>query len=151
MLNLISKLWRILPYEVRLRVVRITQKKFTVSVVAIVTNPENEILILDHYIRPGASWALPGGFMESGEHPEKAIVRELKEETRLDLVDVRLVRVQTIRKHLEILFVAKAEGKVRIKESEIRAFGWYSADDLPPELSDTQRMLIQANVGETSR
>lgn len=151
MLNLISKLWRLLPYEVRLRIVRITQKKFTVSVVSIVTNSNGEILILDHFIRPGASWALPGGFIEFGEKPEDAIVRELKEETGLDLVDVRLVRVRTIGKHIEILYLSKGEGQVQIKKSEIRDYGWYSADDLPPELSDTQRLLIETSLRSSSR
>ena len=77
MIRIVSRIWKVIPYRVRLKIIRLTQPKFTVSTVAIVLNPAQEVLILDHFIRPGATWGLPGGFIEVDEYPDEAIKREL--------------------------------------------------------------------------
>ncbi len=42
----------------------------------------NSILLIKRGIEPDkGSWALPSGFMESGETPEQAVIREFLEET----------------------------------------------------------------------
>lgn len=141
--HLIKITWQKLPYKARLRIVRTAQKKFTASVVAVVTNETGEVLVLDHFIRPGASWGLPGGFIEPGEQPREAIARELREETGLELENVELIRIRTIRRHIEILFRAEGRGLARVSSREIRDLGWFSADALPPKMSEPQKELVR--------
>ncbi len=43
--------WKLLPKGLRVAVTRVTQDKFIVSVVAIVTNEDGKVLILDHVLR----------------------------------------------------------------------------------------------------
>jgi ADP-ribose pyrophosphatase YjhB (NUDIX family) len=50
---------------------------------AVVANDEGEILL--HRRRDNARWALPGGVMDIGESIGRAIVREVREETGLDV------------------------------------------------------------------
>jgi 8-oxo-dGTP diphosphatase len=38
-----------------------------------------------HPVNLGGKWHFPGGHVESGEKPEQAIIREMKEETGLDV------------------------------------------------------------------
>ena len=143
LLEIARKIWRLIPFRMRLLIVRSTQNKFTVSVVALIINSEKRVLLLDHYIRPGSSWGLPGGFVEPGELPAEAIRREISEETGLELGKVELIEVRTIRKHVEILFLAKADGPAEIRSREIRDLGWFLPDELPDEMNVKQKELVR--------
>lgn len=132
-----------MPYRMRLSLIRITQDKFTVSVVALVINEDRQVLVLDHYVRPGSSWGLPGGFIDPNESPIEAVRREIREETGLELESPELVEVRTIRRHIEILFRARARGDASVKSREIRALGWFGPDELPAKMSETQKRLVQ--------
>ena len=140
--SLIGGAWKRMPRRLRLEAVRLTQKKFTVSAVAVILNPEGKVLLLDHLLRPGAGWALPGGFIEANEQPEAAIKREIREETTLELENVRLLSVRTIGRHVEILFRAEASGKPVPNSAEINAAGWFSMDEMPSETSGVQKRII---------
>lgn len=139
----INLTWKKLPLKARLMTVRLTQNKFTASVVAIVTNENKEVLVLDHLIRPGASWGLPGGFLEPDENPFDGIKREIFEETGLEIKNVELLRIRTIRKHIEILFRAEGFGKAEVKSREIKNLGWFELDNLHPKMSEIQIKLIR--------
>ncbi|MCO6509903.1 MAG: NUDIX hydrolase [Aridibacter famidurans] len=142
LLEIARKIWKVLPYRARLFVVRTAQDKFTVSAVGLVVNSKGEVLVLDHFLRPGSSWGLPGGFIDPGEAPETAVKRELKEETGLDISDVSLLEVRTIKRHVEILFLAKGNGEPVLAGREIRAAQWFKAEDLPDDMYDHQRERI---------
>ena len=54
----------------------------------------DEVLLIQRKYPPMAgSWAFPGGFVEQGENPIDAAVRELKEETGLDGTEPKLLMV----------------------------------------------------------
>jgi len=50
----------------------------------VVVDTEDRVLLVKRSVAPQKGfWCLPGGFMELGETPEKAALRELEEETGL--------------------------------------------------------------------
>lgn len=141
--NFFHKFWQILPPAFKLKLTRFSQDKFTVSVAAVVLNEKKEVLLLDHVFRSSASWGLPGGFIEHGESPEEGLRREVDEETGLELEDLKILRVRTIKRHIEILFRATAKGEPEAKSREIKAAGWFKPDELPEEISHVQKTLVR--------
>ena len=78
----------------------------------------DEILLVQRKFPPSAgSWVLPGGFVDQGERPQDAVLRELKEEANLDGTNPVLLMVmgepdRDPRKHIvSIVYLIEAEGE----------------------------------------
>jgi 8-oxo-dGTP diphosphatase len=88
------------------------------SVAALVRNEKGEVLLVKRGVEPGKEkWALPSGFIEIEETPEKACLRELKEETglkgkRIELIGVYSQRSKFYKNVLIIGYEIKATGKI---------------------------------------
>jgi 8-oxo-dGTP diphosphatase len=136
-------IWRALPRKVRIIGVRATQTTFTVSATAIIFNDEKKVLLLDHVLRPNSGWALPGGFLKSDELAHEALRREIREEIGLNATDLRVLFVNTYRRHVEIFFNVKAEGEAKVGSREIIGYRWFEVKELPPNMSAIQRQLIE--------
>jgi len=141
--TIIGLIWRKLPPSVRMKIVRVTQKKFTATVAVIIENEMGEVLLLDHVLRPASGWGIPGGFLEYGEQPAEAVKRELREEIGLELKNLEMVRVRTSGRHIEILFRARANGTASVKSREINALGWFEVDKMPEKMSRIQKTIIE--------
>ena len=141
--KIIKIIWEKLNPAMRLRIVRSTQKKFTVSVAAIVVNENGEILLLNHVLRSDLSWGIPGGFIANGEQPEAAVRREIREETGLELENIKLIRLRTINRHIEILFSASPVGTARVQSLEINELGWFKVNEMPEKMSRIQKQMLE--------
>jgi ADP-ribose pyrophosphatase YjhB (NUDIX family) len=136
-------IWKRLPYQLRLRIIRVTQKKFTASVGVIITNRDGKVLLLEHILRPGSGWGIPGGFIEHGEQPEAAIRREIREETGIELENLRVLRFRTLSRHIEFVFRAESNDMAEVKSREIRSLGWFAVDDMPAEMNNAQKLFVR--------
>ncbi len=141
--KIVGKIWKRMTPDVRVRIVRVSQPKFTVSAAAVIVNESGKVLLLDHVLRPNSNWGIPGGFIKIDEAPEKAVCREIFEETGLELKNVKLVRVQTYKRHVEILYRADASGKPEVNSSEINAAVWFDIDRIPEEMSEYQKADVR--------
>jgi 8-oxo-dGTP pyrophosphatase MutT (NUDIX family) len=77
--NLIVRLIMLFPSSWWL-VLNFFNNHFMCSVIGIVRNEENQVLLLNHTYRPDPI-AYPAGWLKKGEYPSIAIGREIKEET----------------------------------------------------------------------
>ena len=121
----------------------LTQKQFTVSVAAVIVNEKNEVLLLDHVLRPASGWGIPGGFLDRDEQPEAAVRRELREETGIELSAVKLFDVQTTDRHVEILFQAESSDPAAVKSREINRAGWFEISEMPEDMNRSQKSMIE--------
>jgi 8-oxo-dGTP diphosphatase len=96
--RLIVWLWQRLPLAgpAKAVVAWLVNLRFAVGVAAVVLDAQGRVLVLRHtYRRSGAEWGLPGGWARGRESLERALVRELREETGFKLAVDRLVTVHS--------------------------------------------------------
>jgi ADP-ribose pyrophosphatase YjhB (NUDIX family) len=143
--SLLGSIFRHLPGVVRRRVVRLGQKRFTVTAGAFVFNNEGRILLLEHEFRADSRWGVPGGFLDQGEQPDEALRRELQEEVSLEVMDVELYFVRTLKRpgQVEMYFACTAIDEPAPSSFEIRKAEWFDLNELPDELSNDQRKIIK--------
>lgn len=109
------------------------------SVGAIITNDKGEILMIDRVKKP-YGWACPAGHVDDGETPEDAMVREVREETGLDVREYELAHHEfvewntcsrDVRGHDWYVFVVKSyTGEVDIEKEEAKNYQWISPEKL---------------------
>lgn len=78
-----------------------------VAVGAIVRNSDGQVLLIQR--GDNGLWAIPGGAQELGETPSQAVVREVREETGLDVVVTGIDGVYSDPRHV----IAYDDGEVR--------------------------------------
>ncbi|MFI7019981.1 NUDIX hydrolase [Streptomyces sp. NPDC050164] len=111
----------------------------------IVLDRASRLLLLERADTGG--WGLPGGFMDPGESLEETARREVKEETGLDITDLRLINVfsgqdQFYRYpngdqvfNVTVVYEAQTdEGSLQLDPSEARAANFFPIDQVPADL-----------------
>ena len=100
-------------------------------------------------------WGIPGGKVKWGEPSEEALRREVKEETNLDIADIRFVLVQDCihskefyrDAHFVLLnYTCHCLGKPKVKlNDEARDFRWVAmAEALEMPINQPTRKLLLA-------
>ncbi len=89
---------------------------------------------------PGAGlWDLLGGFVEEGEGALAALIRELREETALEIEPVEFLGGYPDRYGeggiytLNLYWTARVTGGVLSVDDELAELAWFATDDLPPD------------------
>jgi len=117
--------------------------------VAVVKNSLGEILITKRAFDPAAGgWSFPGGFVESGEHPEKTCLRELREETAVEGKIKRFIGIHTYRSRVHgFLLVVSYEilaEKTEIKtSSEILEAKFVPPGEIPHLIFASHRKILK--------
>ena len=113
---------------------------FYVAAHALVMNSEKKILALrraeDNDYMP-LKWDIPGGTVEVGETVEEALVRELKEETCIEIKPLYPIYVHSNlsqlpkRQTVQIVYICEYQkGEVMLNPREHTEYQWMHYDDL---------------------
>ncbi|MDD5530682.1 MAG: NUDIX hydrolase [bacterium] len=115
--------------------------------VDIIIKYNNDIILIERK-NPPYGWALPGGFVDYGETVEFAAIREAKEETSLDLTDLKQFKVYSApsrdpRGHsVSVVFTAKGNGILK-PDSDAANAKLFNKHNLPENITFDHRQILE--------
>lgn len=101
-------------------------------------------------------WGLPGGHLEKFLSPERNVLKEVKEESGLDIIECKLINVRDVQgnKEMKIYYFlcTPAEGEVIINNDEHFQYKWMSIQeiiDTPAEdfMFDLKKYILEKLLG----
>ena len=117
-----------------------------------VFNDKNEILL--NLRSDTNTWGIPGGSKELNETLEECAIRELKEETNINVNDLKLITVLSGKEYyfkypnedeldcvIALYKVSNYEGELNINDGESKELKFFSLDNLP-ELESRAKAII---------
>ena len=121
------------------------------GVTAVVLDPADRVLLgrrADNDL-----WALISGILEPGEEPAVGVRREIAEETGVEAEVLHLTSVTAgdevvypngdRSQYLDLTFLCRyVSGEPHVADDESVAVGWFTLDDLPPDLAPTSRQRL---------
>ena len=120
--------------------------------VIVLVKHQNKVLLARKAEWAPNRYSLVAGFLEFGESLEEAVVREVAEETGLQVTNIRYLGSQCwpFPSQLMTGFVADyAGGELVVQESELEDARWFQVDDLPslPPKRSIARYILDTGLG----
>ena len=143
--------WFPVPIGWKARIACFFQSKFTVSSIVVIFNHKREVLLFHHTYRKNP-WGLPGGYVNSREHPKTSIIREVFEEAGLKISKLKQISIK-LDKDLARLIICYATkecaGKFR-SSNEVSKVRYFPMSSLPT-MTARQEEIIKKALGLIDR
>lgn len=144
MQSLLLKLYKNLKMtkKVQLYVQRVVNHQFLIGVTGVVFNDKNEVLLFKHSYRP-IEWSLPGGYLQSGEHPKEGLEREIFEESGFKVKIFKIIKTthDTETARLDMSYYGVYESGEFIKSAEVTEYMFCSISQLPSLLESQYEQI----------
>lgn len=137
------------PFEGKLRptcpncgYIAFADPKVAASVILV---QHGKLLLTRRAIDPGRGlWCFPGGYVDFGEDPQAAAIRECREETGLIIDRLALLDVAFNGRVIVITYTAQADIRAApVPADDADAVGWFAPDDLPPLAFGAMQQAIE--------
>lgn len=124
--------------------------------VIVAISREDKLLMVQSKTFRSDYMGLVAGFVETGESLEECVRREVREETSIEIKNLRYFGSQTWPFPAGIMlgFTADyASGEIHLQQSELRKGGWYDANNMPrvPRRMSIARRLIEDWLNKQGR
>jgi ADP-ribose pyrophosphatase YjhB (NUDIX family) len=144
-----------LPHGLRRRLVRLLTQKYIVGAVTLVRDADDPDRLLLLRQPPGRGWTLPAGLLRRGEPPVLGAVRELAEETGIELEPDQLApavpnAVVHAKGWVDVVFEARVPASrtpLSVDGAEVHEAAWHRLDELPRLSHATARLLGLYGIG----
>lgn len=128
------------------------------GVAAVIHNDDGQVLMMLHHA--DKKWSLPAGAIEPGETPTDALVREVTEETGLEVLPTRILGVfgglpyrvtypngDQVEYTITVFAADILSGTLHAADGEALEFGWFDPYDPPSMGADyPAEVLAQAII-----
>jgi ADP-ribose pyrophosphatase YjhB (NUDIX family) len=142
--RILLKIWRVLPLWLQVALSRIIRPLFQVFAAAVILNEDKNMLLVKSTYNRFHPWGFPGGSLEYGEHPEEAVIREMLEETGLNIRIERLLLVNSWRPdRVGMYYLCRITGGTFYPSDEVSEFAYFSLDNLPDVRPLDREMIIK--------
>jgi ADP-ribose pyrophosphatase YjhB (NUDIX family) len=132
MKKILLKIWRVLPMWTQIVLSRIIRPLFQVFAAAVILDENKNIFLVKSTYQRFHPWGLPGGSLEYGEHPEAAVVREVCEETGLNICIEKLLLVDSwLPDRVGLYYLCRIIDGSFHPTDEVSEFAYFSLDNLP--------------------
>jgi 8-oxo-dGTP diphosphatase len=129
---ILLKIWRIFPMWLQELASRIIRPLFQVFAVAVIFNDQQQILLVKTTYNRNHPWGLPGGSLEYGEAPEAAAMREIFEETGIQVEIEKFLAVKTwLPDRVGFYYLCKIIKNEFCPSDEVSEMGYFSVNTLP--------------------
>jgi len=130
--RILLKIWRVLPVWLQMVLSRIIRPLFQVFAAAVIFDEDKNILLVKSTYQRFHPWGLPGGSLEYGEHPEEAVIREVWEETALNICIEKFILVNSwLPDRVGFYYLCRITGGTFYPSDEVSEFAYFSLDHLP--------------------
>lgn len=121
--------------------------QLSTAVIVLIHRGADEVLLVHAKNFKGRFFGLVAGFVETGETLEQAVHREVREETGLEITNLRYFGSQPWPYPCGLMVGFHADyvsGDIKLQRSELAAGAWFKKDNLPeiPEKLSIARRLI---------
>ena len=140
--KLLLQIWRILPAWLQAILSRMIRPLFQVFAAAVIFDENKNIFLVKSTYQRFHPWGLPGGSLEYGEHPEEAVVREVWEETGLNICIEKLLLVNSwLPDRVGFYYLCRIVDGAFHPTDEVSEFAYFSPENLPDVRSLDKDML----------
>ena len=118
---------------------------------ALIMNAERSVLLIKRSetedVLPGV-WDIPGGTLEDGEDPKEGVLREVKEETNLEVKNLRLFHYTSSvdygknEQFVRLIFTGECESSdVRLNPEDHDEYRWVFPNAVPDDMRLVEYLL----------
>lgn len=126
------QVWRVLPAWLQAVLSRVVRPLFQVFAVAVIFDGNRQLLLVKSTYQRFHPWGLPGGNLDYNESPEETTVREMLEETGLNIEIERFLFVKTwTPDRVGLYYLCRIESGVFQPSDEVSELGYFSLENLP--------------------
>jgi 8-oxo-dGTP pyrophosphatase MutT (NUDIX family) len=122
---------------------------------AVIIENNSGLILMQQRKYPYGKWSLPGGLMELGESTEETAIREIYEETSIQIKSLKLLGVYSGKNYYcsaangdewyvvtTTYITSEYEGEAIVNDTESISFEWINPINLPENTAKTHRIMI---------
>jgi ADP-ribose pyrophosphatase YjhB (NUDIX family) len=143
------RVWRDVPFPgwMRQLFLRLLNPSVMVGAMALIQDDHGRVLLVEHTYRREVPWGLPGGWLKTAESPEAGLMREIMEETGLDVrVEDMLAADFWSGSQFDLLYRCRVLSGTYRPSDETGQHRWCHPRELPELLPNQSALLRKAGL-----